>query len=231
MVTCRLSFALIAAAAAAVLTAAPASAQVREDGQVWFQTVAQGPIAGDLVYFAELQPRFSADSAALAQMLIRPAVGVKLGDKVTLYQGYANVRTPQAGGGETRENRSFQQLNWALGAPGGVAVTSRTRLEQRWLSSGSDLGWRLRQMIRGAVPLKQGGKVKLIGSAEVFVALNDTDWGARGGFDRIRSFAGVELPLSGKSTVELGYLNQYVSTRTGPDQMDHVAAINLMLRR
>lgn len=112
-----------------------------------------------------------------------------------------------------------------------MALSSRTRIEQRWLSSGSDLGWRLRQMVRAAVPLKQGGKVALIGSAEVFVALNDTDWGARSGFDRLRTFAGLELPLSGKSSVELGYLNQYAANATGPDRMDHVAAVNLMLRR
>lgn len=80
MGTCRLSLVL-----PALLLAAPARAEVREDGQVWFQAVAQGQVAGDLVYFAELQPRFSADSSVLAQMLIRPAIGVKLTDRLTVY--------------------------------------------------------------------------------------------------------------------------------------------------
>ena len=33
---------------------------------------------------------------------------------------------------------------------------------------------------------------------EGFVALNDTDWGARGGFDQLRTFVGAELPLPGR---------------------------------
>ncbi len=212
-------------------TALPAEAQTRHDEQVWFQAVAQGPVAGDVVYFAEIQPRFGNGASQLSQILIRPAIGLRLGKAVTLYQGYANVRTPSASGGETREDRSFQQLNWSLGRPAGVTLSSRTRVEQRWLASGDDMGWRVRQMVRGAVPVQAGSKVSLLASVEVFVALNDTDWGARGGFDRMRSFAGVELPLSGKSTVELGYLNQFVNGAAGRDQMDHVAAINLMLRR
>jgi hypothetical protein len=216
---------------ASLLVASPAVAETRHDEQVWFQAVAQGPVAGDLVYFAELQPRFGQGASQLSQIIVRPAIGVKLGDRVTLYQGYAHVRTPTVTGRDTREHRSFQQLNWSLGRPAGLALSSRTRLEQRWLSSGGDMGWRVREMVRAALPLKPGGKVALLGSVEVFVALNDTDWGAKGGFDRLRSFAGLELPLSGKSTVELGYLNQFVNAPNGRDQMDHVAAVNLMLRR
>lgn len=210
--------------------ATPARAETRHDEQVWFQTVAQGAVVGDLVYFAELQPRFGNGASQLSQMMIRGGAGAKISDRVTIYQGYANVRTVPTGGTETREHRSFQQLNWSLGKPGGVALSARTRIEQRWLSSGDDTGWRVRQMIRAAVPVKAGGKVALLGWVEGFVALNDTDWGARGGLDRTRAFAGLELPLAGKSTVELGYLNQFVNG-SARDQMDHVAAINLMLRQ
>lgn len=219
--------------AALALQASPSAiaSETRQDEQVWFQTVAQGAISGDIVYFAELQPRFGRSVSQLSQLLIRSGVGVKVSDRVTIFQGYANVRTPLVDGRETREQRAFQQVNWAMGRPGGVALSSRTRLEQRWLSSGDDTGWRLRQMVRAAVPLERGSKVSALGWVEGFVALNRTDWGARQGLDRVRSFAGVELPLSGKSTVELGYLNQFTNAPRGPDQMDHVAAINLMLRR
>lgn len=210
-----------------IICASTARAEPRQSEQAWFQAVAQGPVSGDLVYFAELQPRRGKTS----QLLARGGLGVKVAEGVMLYQGYANVRTAAEGRPETRENRAFQQLSWSLGKPGGIALSSRTRLEQRWLSSGDDTGWRLREMVRAAAPIASGGKVQLIGSVEVFVALNDTDWGARGGLDRVRSFAGLELPLVGKSTVEVGYLNQYVKAAAGPDQMDHVAAVNLMLRR
>ncbi|RJG55087.1 DUF2490 domain-containing protein [Sphingobium terrigena] len=203
-----------------------------EDEQLWLQTIAQGPISGDIVYFAEVQSRFGRDMDGLDQMLLRPAIGVKLSDRLTVFQGYAYVRTPRSGGGDTREHRSFQQINWSLGKVAGGPLSSRTRIEQRWVSSGDDMGWRLRQWLRLAVPLtgKPGG-VSALTYAEGLVALNDTDWGARKGFDRLRSFAGLELPFAGKSTVEVGYLNQYVKNRGRADDVDHVLLVTLQLRR
>lgn len=202
-----------------------------DDEQVWFQAIGQGSITGNIVYFAEIQSRFGNSMDGLDQMLIRPAIGVKLSDRLAVYQGYAYVRTPQAGGGETHEHRSFQQINWSLGRLVGGPLSSRSRVEQRWLSHGQDMGWRLRQMLRLAVPIhnEAKGPAALI-YAEGFVALNDTDWGARKGVDRLRSFTGVELPMSGKSTIELGYLNQYVKNRGRADDMDHVLLLTLQLR-
>lgn len=223
---------LRSAAGFAAILAATLLVDVRasEDEQLWLQTLAQGPVAGEVVYFAELQSRFGSGASDLSQILIRPAIGLRLSPSVSVYQGYAHVRTPLAAGGDTEEDRSFQQVNWQLGKPGGVGLSSRTRLEQRWLSNGDDTGWRLRQMVRAAAPLKPEGGAALLGWAEVFVALNDTDWGAREGFDRLRTFGGVELPLSGRSTIEAGYLNQYVRRPGRADHVDHVLIVSLMLR-
>jgi hypothetical protein len=202
-----------------------------DDEQFWFQAVGQGRITGDLVYFAEVQSRFGHAMNGVDQFMLRPAIGMKLSDRLTIYQGYAHVRTPTGGGGETRENRAFQQVSWSLGQVAGGPASSRTRLEQRWLSSGKDTGWRLRQMLRLAMPLTQTARgVSALGYSEGFFALNDTDWGARRGMDRVRTFAGVEVPMAGKSTVELGYLNQYVNNRGRPDDVDHVLSISLQLR-
>lgn len=222
---CKTIFPLLA-----MMAVTPASAAT-DDEQFWLQTIGQGRITGDLVYFAEVQSRFGSGMDGLDQMLIRPAIGVKLSPRLTVYQGYAYVRTPRPGGGETREHRSFQQINWSLGRVAGGPLSSRTRVEQRWLSSGDDMGWRVRQMLRLAVPLGKGpGGVSALGYAEGFAALNDTDWGARKGFDRLRSFAGLELPIAGKSTVEVGYLNQYVNNRGRADDSDHVLLVTLQLR-
>jgi hypothetical protein len=219
------------AAAATFAFATGAHAETTHDEQAWVNLTAMGPISGDVVYLAELQPRVGDGISRLDALLLRGAVGVKLSPKVTLYQGYAHVITPVDGGRDINEERSFQQLNVALGKPFGGELSSRTRLEQRWRSNGSDMGWRLREMLRYEHPLKQGSDaVNALVYAEGFVAFNDTDWGARAGFDQLRSFVGAEVGLPGASTLELGYLNQTIDQTRGRTRMNHVASITLFYR-
>ncbi len=211
--------------------AQPAAAETTHDEQVWVNLTATGPISGDLVYFAELQPRIGDGVSRVDQLLLRGAIGWKLSPAVTVYQGYAHVTVPVEGGRDVNEERSFQQLNLALGKPWQGELSSRTRLEQRWRNDGNDMGWRLREMIRYEKPLKaEGDSVSALVSAEAFFALNDTDWGARSGFDQLRTFVGAELGLTGASTAEIGYLNQVIDQAGGRTRMNHVASVSLFFR-
>lgn len=213
------------------LAALPARADTSSDEQLWVNLTAMGSVSGDLVYFAEWQPRMGDGISRLDQMLLRGAVGWKLSSDVTLYQGYAHVVVPLEERRDANEERSFQQLSWTLGKPWGGELSSRTRLEQRWRSDGDDMGWRLREMLRYEKPLKPGSNaVNALAYSEAFVALNSTDWGAKGGFDQIRTFLGAELGLKGASTIELGYLNQVIDQRGGRTRINHVASISLFLR-
>lgn len=215
----------------ALLAASPCAAQTEEDTGVWINSTIFGGIGSKGVFFAEVQPRFLDNASRLDQLLLRPAIGLKVTEKLSLYQGYAYVLSRPENARERREHRSFQQIQWSVGRIGPVDVASRTRIEQRWLEDGQDTGWRLRQMVRLRLPLRHEGKgVALLASAEPFVALNDTDWGARGGFDQLRSFAGVEVPLAGKSTAELGYLNQWIDRGGGRHRVNQVASVSLFWR-
>jgi hypothetical protein len=215
----------------AVTLAQPAAAETRHDEQAWVNLTAMGPIAGDLVYFAEFQPRIGDRVSRLDALLLRGAVGWKLSPTVTLYQGYAHVVVPVDGGRDVNEERSFQQLNLALAKPWRGELSSRTRLEQRWRNDGSDTGLRLREMIRYEKPLKpQSDAVNALVSAEGFFALNDTDWGARSGFDQLRTFVGAEVGLPGVSTAEIGYLNQVIDQTRGRTRMNHVASVSVFFR-
>lgn len=215
----------------AIVSAQPANAETTQDEQVWVNLTAMGPISGDLLYFAELQPRIGDGISRVDQLLLRGAVGWKLSPSVTVYQGYAHVVTPTEGGRDVNEERSFQQLNLALGKPWQGELSSRTRLEQRWRKDGDDMGWRLREMIRYEKPLKaDSDAVNALVSAEAFFALNDTDWGARSGFDQLRTFVGAEVALAGKSTAEIGYLNQVIDRTLGRTQVNHVASVSVFFR-
>ena len=208
-----------------------AQARTTEDEQFWINLTAMGPVSGKLVYFAEIQPRAGDGISRLDQLLLRGAAGWKLSPGLTVYQGYAHVVLPVDGGRDVNEERSFQQISWVMGKPWGGELSSRTRLEQRWRSDGDDLGWRLREMLRYEKPLKPGSNaVNALVYGEGFVALNSTDWGAKGGFDQLRSFIGAELGLGGASTAEIGYLNQYINQRGGNDRVNHVASVPLFFR-
>lgn len=204
-----------------------AAARTVEDEQLWVNLTAMGPVSGDLIYFAEIQPRFGNQASGVDQTLLRGGLGWKISEKVSVYQGYAHVTLADA-----NEDRSFQQLNWAIGKPLGGELSSRTRLEQRWRSDGQDMGWRLREMLRFEKPLKSDSRAPNgVAWVEGFVALNSTDWGADAGFDQLRSFAGLGFKLMGKSTMEVGYINQLINQSGGQRRMNHVASITFTFRR
>lgn len=216
---------------ALMLLASPALAATSEDEQFWLNLTAMGSVKDEIVYFAEVQPRIGDGVSRVDQALFRGALGWKFSPAVTLYQGFAHVVVPIEGGRDVNEERSFQQLSWTLGNPWGGELSSRTRLEQRWRSDGDDMGWRLREMIRYEKPLRaESDAVNALVWAEGFAALNDTDWGARAGFDQLRSFAGAELGLPGASTLEVGYMNQIVNQRGGNTRVNHIASVTLFFR-
>lgn len=222
---------IILALAALLSSTATARAATTQDEQAWLNLTAMGSVSGRLVYLAEVQPRIGDGISRVDQLILRGAIGWKLSPRMTVYQGYAHIAVPVEGGRDLNEERSFQQLSWTLGKPWGGELSSRSRLEQRWRSDGGDTGWRLREMLRYEKPLKPGSQaVNALVSVEGFVALNDTDWGARGGFDQLRSFAGAEIAVKGASTLEVGYLNQIVNQTRGRTRVNHVASITLIVR-
>ena len=216
---------------AAALAASPAVAQTSHDEGVWINGTVMGKVDGPVVFFAEVQPRIADGVSRMTQLLLRSAIGYQVSKDVTVYQGYARVIDPVEGGADLGEDRLFQQVTWNVGAIGKLEIQSRTRLEQRWRSDGPDMSLRARQMMRFEYPLAPGARrVAALGWSEGFVGLKSADWGGVTGFDQLRTFAGLEIPLAGTSTIEAGYLNQ---TRDAPGRrvnMAHVASLTLFLR-
>jgi hypothetical protein len=222
---------ILLASAALALPLAPACAQTSQDEQAWINVTVTGSLKDELLYFVEAQPRLTEGVSEMRQAILRGAIGWRLSDRVSVYQGYAYIAQPVPGPGADRdEQRSFQQLSWTL-LPGATEISTRTRFEQRWVSGFDDTGLRVRQMVRAETPIAPGAKpLKALMSFEGMFALNDTDWGARSGFDQLRSFVGVEVPIKGKSTVEAGYLNQLVNRSGGATAVNHVASVTLNIR-
>lgn len=209
----------------------PATAMAtQEDEQIWLAQFSTIEVGQKVLLFTDVQLRFTDGADRLGQVLLRPAVGYRITPSDTLFLGYAYVRTEPLNGTPTDEHRMFQQaLVRVLGSPGKTTVTSRTRLEQRWLEGRSGMGWRLRQQVRLETPVAKG--LNAIVWAEPFVNFDTTSWGQRAGFDQLRGFAGVGVPIARGIAIEAGYSGQYVNRFKVPDRMNHIGSLSLTIRK
>lgn len=208
---------------------AGAAADNVEDGRIWLNLTLQGDLpAQGWRWYAELQPRWREEGRDLDAVLVRPAVYYKLSASDSIWFGYGYIPSYPASGGMRYENRLWQQYLHAFDPWNGIALSSRTRLEERRLEDGDDTGYRLRQMLRASRQFAANPAWGAVVWDEVFVNANDTDWGARNGFDQNRAFVGVSYAFSGKAKVEAGYLNQYIRT-VGDDRMNHVLSAALSI--
>ncbi|MBL8537976.1 MAG: DUF2490 domain-containing protein [Hyphomonadaceae bacterium] len=222
-------FAWFAAAlgVALALGALPASAHT-SDRQFWTSTVLTGRFEqSPWQWSVDVQARFSDDNKGVEQTSVRPALGYRVREGLDLWVGYADITTHRDGN-DVEEQRFWQQANYALGDFAGGAVSGRTRVEQRFRSSGDDAGWRVRQQLRYANPI-EGTPLSIVLSNETMFTLNETDWGQRSGFDQNRAMAGVQWRVNDGLRIEAGYLNQY-SNGVSADRVSHNLVLNTTLR-
>lgn len=209
-----------------LFAASPAAAE--EDFQPWIAATATIPVAERVVVWLEGQARTSNDGSRLNQVLLRPALGLKVSPTTTLFAGYAFVATNPPGPASTREHRIWQQASFRIAGDGqGVTVTGRSRLEQRFREDDGDVGHRLRQQIRLVAPIDGKGTQAVVWS-EAFLGLNSTRWGQPGGLDRWRNSLGVSFPVGSTLRIEPGYINEAIRQR-GPNRMNHIANVSLNL--
>lgn len=215
-----------------VLTVEPLSAiaQTVDDVGQWSAFFTQDRFSEDsrFKWWFDGHYRLFEDNDGFGQSIVRPGLGVDVGENSTLWAGYGWINTSPIIGDDTNEHRLWQQWTWSK-AFDPFRIATRTRYEQRLLESSDDVGLRLRQFVRGEKKLGDCSKYTFVVWDELFVAFNDTDWGQRGGFDQNRIFAGFGLRKHHDSRwrVEIGYMNQTVN-RLGPNDLsNHVLAVNL----
>jgi hypothetical protein len=230
----RRALRLIACAGVLLALAGRVEAQQTDDFGIWLGGSANGKLPpswnnaqGSWRFWMDVQLRFGDDASQLSQAVLRPGIGYALGRGWTVWGGYAYIRTdPPYSSSSTTENRIWEQASWSARISG-TAWSSRTRLEQRFMSTGNETGWRLRQLVKLARPVTSGKAWSAVVSDEYFLNLNSTDFGATAGADRNRLFVGPGVVLDKALSMEIGYLNQHIFRSNGPDKTDHVLATNL----
>lgn len=221
--------------AAALALAAPSQAQTNEDFQTWGTLTATGslgiftPELKNFKYWLEGQGRFGNDTSRFSQGMARTGLGYALSDKVSIWLGYAFIPTEEPFAKVPfDEHRIWQQLLWSEKIAD-TTFTSRSRLEQRFVQTGNDVGWRYRQLLKASYAPAAWNGFSLVASDEFFANVNNTDWRAHSGFDQNRFFVGVGYSFDSHVKTEVGYMHQYINKNKAQDLMDHILSVNFIL--
>ena len=202
--------------------ATPARAQ-QEDGQLWFQVNTNVPLAEHVRITLEQIARVSDRQDGLYQTEFGGLLGFRASKNIELGFGYRWVGSHNGNSGAD-ENRVRQQVVGTFGP-----VTTRFRVDERFNPRGSEVGVRIRPLIRYNHRFGRKG-MAVFASHESFFLPNSTSWGQRSGYERMRNIVGVTLPIGGSASTDIGYLNQYRPGRDGARaQMDHALTVQLTI--
>lgn len=221
---------------------AQSTSTFNQDFRLWSPVFLTVKLPSSFLAYMEVNPRFADldDAGHIDQLLLRPAIGYQLTEKVSIWQGYAWVGNfnqkhtpPQSPFFE--ENRIYQQINYAHKFPA-LNTLSRARLEERWIEGAAGTAVRLRLMLRGLYPLPIAPEWGVVSYDEVFINLNTVDQvqsrGPAAGFDQNRFFIGINRTFSKYFNMDFGYQNQLLNSRSIPNlanQMNHVILLNFYI--
>ena len=221
------------AGALLALTSGTAHAQVVDDTGAWFALFSRGDLGPEgpdnrFKWWFDGHARFFDDTDGFGLSIVRPGVGYTLTDSTTVWAGYGWIHASPATRPDFEEHRVWQQVTWSDQC-GDASVGLRSRLEQRFLETGSDTGWRFRQFASYRRPLAYSDRLTLVVWDEAFFHLNDTDWGAETGFNQNRIVVGMGwlCRRAQGRRAEAGYLNNYISLPNRPDVANHLLSVNL----
>jgi hypothetical protein len=189
------------------LGAVPAAGQVEPDIRVWTAASVQGRAgAGSAWHWVSDSLVRTRDGAGMLDFVAeRVMVTRSLTRRASAGIGYAfGAGFPDAG--SLREHRLVQQYAWSGGASPRVSLKSR--LEERFITGDAAMRLRLRQQVRLSWPLARTRRLQAVVSDEAFLQVNSLTRVPRG-FESNRVFVGVGRRLTGRSVLEIGYMNVY----------------------
>ena len=199
----------------------------------WFSVNTQGKLNrcdedSQLRWWFDGHLRYLDDSGGFNQSIFRPGVGYQLTPNTNVWLGYAWINElPASGAPVFDENRIWQQVLWS-NKVGQQTLLSRSRLEQRFVETGDDTGWRFRQFVKLDRPFNSESRLSFVVWDEGFFDLNETDFGQNGGFSQNRLFVGIGRKFNGPKSpkLEIGYLNQFLRRKSADDRFNHILSAN-----
>jgi hypothetical protein len=174
--------------------------------QVWSLNFVRGQIdqAGKWDYYLELQPRADFEDSNRSRILMRPALVYNLNQTESIWAGILHQTDGYLNATEFRTWQQYQRVDQSQK----VIILNRTRLEQRFKQGESDIGLRVRHMLRAQIPAGEESQWSVVLFDELFLGLNENASQKTRGFDQNRAFGGLRYDMENKSFVEFGILNQ-----------------------
>ena len=200
--------------------ACPAFAQ-QEDEQLWLQVNTHVPLDTNTRVTVEQIARFSDRQDGIYTSEIGALIGQRISKNFELGFGYRHVAFYNGNTGAD-ENRFRQQVLGTFGR-----FSTRFRIDERFNPRGEEVGIRIRPLLRYNQPIGSKG-LAVFASHESFFIANTTKWGQVRGYERMRNWLGLVVPISPVMSADVAYLNQYRFSRGGARaQSDHALSLQL----
>ena len=208
----------------------------KSDFRLWAPVYLTVNLPNRFLAYMEVNTRIGDDVTNIDQLLLRPAIGYKLTDNISIWQGYAwvgNFNQPHKAPNSPffDENRIYQQVNYTTKF-GDIKFLSRTRLEERWIDHADGTAVRFRQMFRFMYPLPIAPDLGLVVYDEIFANINTvgvaSGKGPQAGFDQNRIFLGINKTFNQYLNVDIGYQNQLINQRSLPGNANSLNHIFLL---
>ncbi len=164
-------------------------------------------------YYFEPQLRLIDNPYVFNQLFLFAGLGYQVKSNVTFFMGPGLNVIKNNEGKIIEERRLWQQLNWLVFNTPTFNLNSRSRLEERALSSSSQLSARVRERLWLRVPIKGFERYSFSCFDEVFFNLNSPAWVPPTFFEQNRAFIGIATTFKKTTLIDVGYLNQYINTR------------------
>ncbi len=206
-----------------------------QNQRIWFSYIGQFKVSEKWGFNLEGQVRFDNHLEQSLQNAIRIGATYFLSSKESTTAGYTLVHTFNSSADKFYiENRLWEQyqLNKKWNNSKNT-ITHRFRLEQRWVEQSNSVNYqnRFRYLNRNLFHItnfrSSNEEVYTIVQDEVFLTLGENKINSKV-IDQNRFMIGLGLNYNNNTRIELGYVNQFTTSNSSNNVMNHVISVSLL---
>lgn len=200
-----------------------------QETRLWFTGIFLGSLSKNnklIKYYVEPRLQFIDRKNKFEEAYIYFGPGYKILPHLILFAGLAPITTQTLSGHFSEEIRIWEQALWNIHFSKSYELIDRLRLEERNNLNRSQVSVRLRETLSSRTHLSRFEGYSFIIFDEIFLNLNKTDWIREGFFGQNRAFVGIGKLVAKHTILDVGYLNQYVTTIPN-QQLSHNLSIAL----